>query len=504
MGEIILEMKNICKEFPGVKALSGVDFTVRRGEVHALIGENGAGKSTLMKVLTGIYRAESGTVHFKGKEFQARNPRDAQEQGISIIHQELNLLPDLNVAENIFITREPTKAAGCMVDDKKMHQRAKELMQKLSIDIRTTEIVGNLSVAQKQMVEIAKALAVDSDILVLDEPTSALAENEVNTLFDIIRSLRNEGKGIVYISHRLEEFERIVDRVTVLRDGTYVDSMLWKDTDIDGVVTLMVGRSITEQYPKRTVKPGEVVFEARHVSRKKVLKDAGICVRRGEVVGLAGLMGAGRTELARAIFGADPVESGEFYLNGQQLHIKRPYDAIKRGMLYLTEDRKKDGIFLDMEVGMNIIIGSLPYYASHNVIHEKKARKVVADQIRELRIKTPSDRQIAKFLSGGNQQKVLIARWLCRKADLIIFDEPTRGIDVGARYEIYSLINQIAQSGVGVIMISSDMPEILGMSDRIIVMCEGRVTGEVTRDEADQETILHMASNTHTRKREVM
>lgn len=504
MGEVILEMRGITKEFPGVKALNQVHFAVRRGEVHALIGENGAGKSTLMKILTGIYKPTAGELIYKGKPFFPNDPKHAQTEGISIIHQELNLLNDLDVAENIYISREPRKYKNVLIDDKRMHESAGKLLKRLGLDIDPYEKVRNLSVAQKQMIEIAKALSVDSEVLILDEPTSTLSEKEVQVLFGIIRKLREENVAIVYISHRLEEFDQIVDWVTVLRDGSYVDSCSWKEQTIDNLVKQMVGREITEQFPKRHAKIGEVVFEAKDITQKRLLKKVSIQVRAGEVVGLAGLVGAGRTELARAIFGADHIESGEFLLGEKSVKIRCPDDAIRSGIVYLPEDRKKDGVFLDQSVAMNITIANLREYAKNGVIREGAYQEAIQEKIQDLRIKTPSVSQLAQFLSGGNQQKVLIARWLCRNAKVIIFDEPTRGIDVGAKYEVYSLINRVAENGAAVIMISSDMAEILGMSDRIVVMCEGRVTGELSGAEATQEAVLHMASDTNKDMRKVV
>jgi ribose transport system ATP-binding protein len=474
--------------------LDNVQIEVKSGEVHALIGENGAGKSTLMKVLTGIYKQNSGEIYFKDQLFEAKNPRDAQAKGISIIHQELNLLPDLSVADNIFVTREPTRFENLMINDELMIKKSKEILKKLGMDIDPTTKVSELSVAQNQMIEIAKALIVKSEILVLDEPTSALAAHEVEVLFKIIKQLRAEGVGIIYISHRLEEFDEIVDRVTILRDGTYICTKDWKDSSIAELVKYMVGRSLTEQHPKRDFPVGEVVFEAKNIIRGKILKDVSINVRKGEVLGIAGLMGAGRTELARAIFGADKKESGNIYVEGNLVKINSTMDAIKNGIIYLSEDRKKDGLFLDLDIATNITIANLPGFAKYGVINDKQSSKVVADKIKELSVKTPSEKQIAQYLSGGNQQKVLICRWLCLESKVIIFDEPTRGIDVGSKFEIYTLINELAKAGKSIIMISSEMPEILGMSDRIVVMHEGRVTGEISKDEANQELVLNMAS----------
>lgn len=494
--KLVLRMDSIVKTFPGVKALDGVHLDVRRGEVHALCGENGAGKSTLMKCLTGIYVPEEGTMTFKGEPWKVSNPKEATDKGISIIHQELNLMNALTVAQNIFIGREPRKMAF-VLDDKKMRRETLKLMERIDFYLDPDAIVGTLTVAQMQMVEILRSLVVDTDILVLDEPTSSLTSAEVEKLFTIIRGLRDAGKGIVYISHRLEEFDHIVDKVTVLRDGQYVNTKLWKETTINEMIASMVGREMTEQFPERHAEIGEVVLEAKNIVRGKVLKNCSMYVRRGEVLGMAGLMGAGRTELARAIYGADKIDSGEVFINGKKVNIRNPKDAVKMGIAYLSEDRKRDGLMLDQDVSFNTYIANLNKYSTGGVVNDKEIRKTVGEFVEALSIKTPSLQQLTQFLSGGNQQKVLVARWLCKKSDIIFFDEPTRGIDVGSKYEIYCLINELAENGAAVIMITSEMAEILGMSDRIMVMYEGTVVGELSAEEANQEIVLHMASNTH-------
>lgn len=499
--ESILKMEGISKRFLGVVALQDVDFELFPGEIHALVGENGAGKSTLMKVLMGIHHPDGGRILFKGQPFQAKNPKDAQQHGISMIFQEFNLMPDLTVAENIFAARELRKARNLLIDDRQMNQKTQELLDSLSLSFSPTQKISSLSVAEMQMVEIAKALLYNSDVLVLDEPTSALAEHEVNKLFDILRRLREQGVAIVYISHRLEEFDRIVDKITVLRDGKYIGTKRWKDTTVPEMIRMMVGRSLEEQFPSRNAKIGEVVLEARNFSNAK-LKNVSLSVRSGEVLGLAGMMGAGRTEFARAIFGADPRESGEIFMDGRQIAVHTPADAIAHNIVYLPEDRKKDGLLLDQSVAMNILLASLSDNARHGIVNAKSCADTVSQKLSELSVKTPSSKQLVKFLSGGNQQKVLVCRWLCLNARVIIFDEPTRGIDVGAKYEIYSLINKMAEAGAAIIMISSEMPEVLGMSDRIAVMYEGRMVGEVERAEASQEKILNMASNIGEENRE--
>jgi ABC-type sugar transport system, ATPase component len=493
----ILKMEGISKKFPGVKALDKVHFELRKGEVHALAGENGAGKSTFMKILTGIYRADEGKIIYKGKEFIPSGPRNAQEEGISIIHQELNLMPDLSISENIFIGREPRRKSG-LIDMKKMNYESDKLLKRLGLDISPATKVGELTVASRQMVEIAKALSTDSEVLILDEPTSALSLAETKKLFEMIRILRKEGVGIIYISHRMEEFDEIVDRVTVLRDGQYISTHNWKGFSVSYLIKDMVGREMEEEYPARVCRLGDVVFEVKginsRINGKAVLENISFSVRSGEVLGIAGLMGAGRTELARAIIGADEKTSGEIYKNGKEIRVRNPGEAIRYGIAYLPEDRKETGLFLDQNVEFNITVASLTDRARRGIINDSEGAKISKDQIDKLHIKTPSIKQTIRFLSGGNQQKVLIARWLCKNCDVIIFDEPTRGIDVGAKWEVYNLMNEIASAGAGVIMISSEMKEVIGMSDRIIVMSEGHLTGELDAKNATQEEIMKAAS----------
>ncbi len=492
--QVLLNMEGIDKAFPGVQALKNAKLEVLKGEVHVLIGENGAGKSTLMKVLTGVYKKDSGNILFKGKEFNVKNPKEAAERGVSIIHQEFNLLPHLTVAQNIYIGREPKKNKF-IIDEKKMIKDTENVLKSLNLSIDPNERVDNLSVAEQQMVEIAKALAFKSEVLLLDEPTSALTESEIEDLFKIIKKLKKEGVGIVYISHRMEEFKHIADRITVLRDGSYIGTRIWKDVDINEIIKMMVGRDIKDQYPKREPNIGEVVFEAKNINRKGKLHDVSFSVKKGEILGFAGLMGAGRTEVARAIFGADPIDSGEFYLEGNKIKIKSPVDAIKNQIAYLSEDRKRDGLLLDLDVEFNTVIANIKEYSKLSVVNDKLCKKISNEKINDLKTKTPSLSQKTKFLSGGNQQKVLIGRWLCRDTKVLIFDEPTRGIDVGAKYEVYTLMKELAEKGVAIIMISSELPEILGMSDRIIVMHEGKKTGELDIKDATQEKIMSLASN---------
>jgi len=495
MEQDLLRMEHITKRFPGVVALNNVHFELHRGEIHSIIGENGAGKSTLMKILLGIYKQDNGDVWLRSKQFQARNPKHAQDNGISMIYQEFNLIPDLSVAENIYIAREPRKRIKFLIDDKAMIQKSQQLIDSLGLEIDPRRVVNDLSVAEKQMVEILKALVVESDILVLDEPTSALTEKEVQRLFEILRHLRQKGCGIIYISHRMEELNTISDRVTVLRDGTYIDTLVWKETSVAHLIRLMIGRQLKEMFPYVEAAPGDVVFKAERIGNGPMLKDVSLEARSGEILGLAGLMGAGRSEFARAVFGADRREQGALWINGKRIAPRTPVEAIKQGITYLPEDRKKDGLFLELDVYDNVLAGNLGQYAKHGVVSENQCAKVVDRQISELNVKTDTPRKIVKFLSGGNQQKVLLGRWFCKQAKLIIFDEPTRGIDVGAKAEIYQIMNTLKQQGAAIIMISSEMPEILGMSDRIVVMYEGRVTGELSRSEATSEKVLALASN---------
>jgi ribose transport system ATP-binding protein len=494
----LLEMKNITKSFPGVKALDDVYFDIDKGEVHAIAGENGAGKSTFMKILTGIYKADQGEIIYKGVPFEPINPKYTQDMGISIIHQELNLMPELTVAENMFIAREPRRMYG-LIDDSRMVEESKKILSEIGLQIKPNVKVKNLSIAERQMVEIAKALVVKSDILILDEPTSALSIAETERLFGIIRKLRADGVGIIYISHRLEEFDAIIDRVTVLRDGKYISTHVWSEFSIPQLIHEMVGRDMNEEYPKRDTKIGDVALEVsnltRKVNRTTILNDVSFSVRKGEVLGFAGLVGAGRTELARAIIGADPITTGDIYINGEKKEIRNPSSAITNGIAYLPEDRKDTGLFLDQSVVFNVTIASLENISKKSIINDRKGKENTQEKVDLLHIKTPSISQIVQYLSGGNQQKVLIARWLCRNFDVVIFDEPTRGIDVGAKYEVYTLINQIASRGAAVVVISSEMNELIGMSDRIVVMAEGKITGELDRNDATQNRILTLASN---------
>ncbi len=494
MGDIILTMKDIDKSFPGVHALDHVNFEVRKGEVHALMGENGAGKSTLMKVLTGIYAKDSGSIVFEGKEVEFHNTREAQDAGVVIVHQELNMLGHLTVAQNIFIGREFKK--GIRIDDKRMNEEAASLFRKLNIDIDPAEMMGNLTVGKQQMCEIAKAISHKAKVIVFDEPSAALTEAEIEELFKIIRDLRKQQLGIVYISHRMDEIKVITDRVTVMRDGTYVGTLITKDCTKDDIINMMVGRVIYEDPKTESTVPKDapVVLKVEHLNAGRMVKDVSFELRKGEILGFSGLMGAGRTETARAIFGADPKTGGNIYINGQKVEINSPQDAVKCGIGYLSEDRKRFGIVVQKSVAENTTMAALEKFVKGLFINKKAENDVSQEYVKSLATKTPSVEQLVVNLSGGNQQKIVIAKWLVRNCDILIFDEPTRGIDVGAKNEIYKLMNRLAEEGKSIIMISSEMTEILRMSDRIVVMCEGSKTGEIDISEASQEIIMNMAT----------
>ena len=494
MADVILTMKGIDKSYPGVHALDHVDLEVRKGEVHALMGENGAGKSTLMKVLTGIYHKDAGTITYEGKEVEFTNPREAQDAGIVIVHQELNMMGHLTVAQNIFIGREYMN--GKLIDDKKMNEEAKKLFDQLGINIDPKETMSRLTVGKQQMCEIAKAISHDAKVIIFDEPSAALTEAEIEELFKIIRDLRDKQMGIVYISHRMDEIKVITDRVTVMRDGGYVGTLITKDSTKDDIINMMVGRVIYED-PKtesQVAPDAPVVLKVEHLNAGRMVKDVSFELHKGEILGFSGLMGAGRTETARALFGADPKDSGDIYVNGQKVDIKTPQDAVKCGIGYLSEDRKRFGIVVDKTVAENSTMATMENFMKGIFIDKKKEKDVAQEYVEALKTKTPSVDQLVVNLSGGNQQKVVIAKWLVRNCDILIFDEPTRGIDVGAKSEIYHLMNELVAEGKSIIMISSEMTEILRMSDRIVVMCEGRKTGELGIEEATQERIMHAAT----------
>lgn len=495
--EPLVLMEGIDKSFPGVQALRNCRFELFPGEIHALVGENGAGKSTLMKILTGVFQKDAGRILYKGQEVKIPNPRAAQELGISIVHQELNLMPHLTVAQNIFIGREPRKKGfSVFLDEDEMIRRSRELLEMLHMPIDPRTKVRDLTVAKQQMVEIAKALSFNAEVLVMDEPTATLSEAEVEELFRVLRSLKERGMGIVYISHRLEELQEIADRVTVLRDGQYIGTLDIKEATIDRIISMMVGRSIYETAERKgTDTNAEVVLEVRGLSRGREIRDVSFVLRRGEILGFAGLVGAGRTEVARAIFGADPVDAGEIYVRGKRVRIKSPADAIRHGIAYLSEDRRRYGLMLGLDVETNMVLPSMEdFLRLRTFVDRKRARDRCQEYVAKLRIKTPSLVQKVKNLSGGNQQKVIVAKWLMKNCDILIFDEPTRGIDVGAKSEIYHLLNELVKEGKSIIMISSELPEILRMSHRILVMCEGRITGEIDAREATEELVMKYAT----------
>lgn len=493
MQEHIVIMKHISKEFPGVMALDDVSFYLKPGEVMALLGENGAGKSTLMKILSGVYTKDSGEISLFSKRVDELTPKKAREKGVAIIHQELNLCSHLSVAENIFLAREITHSG--ILSAREMNKRAKALLDRLNIDIKPEAIVGDLPVSKQQMVEIAKALSLNAKILIMDEPTSALTSKEIDDLFVIIRKLKEEGCGIVYISHRLEELQHIVDRVTIMRDGKYIASMNFTDINMQEIISLMVGREIKEKFPRVVCSPGKEILEVKNLNAGKLVRDVSFKLFEGEILGIAGLMGAGRTETTRAIFGVSPKESGEVILDGKALTINKPVDAIRAGIVLVPEDRKKDGLCTKLSIRYNIALPNLDILSKTIGVVDGKMEKVMVDKsIRELMIKLPNPEVNADSLSGGNQQKVVVSKWLSRNSRVVIFDEPTRGIDVAAKVEIYNLMNDLKKRGIGVLFVSSEMQEILGISDRIIVMCDGKVTGELNARDATQKLILEYAT----------
>ena len=494
MGETILKMQGIQKYFSGVHALKGVDFELRAGEVHALMGENGAGKSTLIKVLCGIHKRDGGSVELFGEEVNFNNIAESQAAGISVIHQELNMMGHLTVAQNMFIGREFKQ--GIFINDKKMEEEAQKLFDKMGVKIDPATRLGDLTVGKQQMVEIAKAVSRECKLLVLDEPTAALTLPEVEELFKIMGELKEKGIGMIYISHRMDEITRISDRVTVMRDGEYVGTVNTAEVTKDDIVKMMVGRVIMgDQKAASTVAPdAPVILEVKNLNAGKEVRNVSFQLRKGEILGFAGLMGAGRTEVARALYGADPRQTGEIFINGKKVNIKTPKQAVTCGICYLSEDRKRYGLMLQKSVTENTTIASVDDFIQAGLINDSAMRSSSAEFNTKLRTKTPSMEQLLKNLSGGNQQKVIIARWLMKNADIFIFDEPTRGIDVGAKSEIYNLMDELVSQGKSIIMISSELPEVLRMSDRILVMCEGRKTGELDISEATQENIMQLAT----------
>ena len=490
MGKYILEMKEITKIFPGVVALDNVSLKVKSGSVHALVGENGAGKSTLMKILTGVYKATSGEIYLEGKRVDLQGVRDAQEKGISIIFQEFNLINTLTVAENIFLGRYNSSQ---LIGWKQIRNKAHELLERLGFNFDVDRIVGTLSTAEKQLVEIAKALSYNAKIIVMDEPTSSLTKREIEMLFPIIENLKKNNIAVIYISHKLDEVFRICDSVSILRDGKIVGERDIKSITRDEIIEKMVGRSIDTEYPKRSKNIGEIIMEVKKLSRGSKLKDISFKLHRGEVLGIAGLVGSGRTELAETIFGVYPADKGEVLINGKKVEIRSTRDAKKYSIGFVTEDRRGTGIVIDMDITKNITITKLNAVKKRWLLDRRKEEEVAINYIERLNIKTPSVHQILNNLSGGNQQKVVLSKWLFSDADILILDEPTRGIDVGAKYEIYCLINKLVEQGKAIIMISSELPEVLGMSDRILVMHNGTIKGELTGEEMTAENVMQLA-----------
>ncbi|MBP5125517.1 sugar ABC transporter ATP-binding protein [Pseudomonas protegens] len=489
----LLEVLNVSKGFPGVVALANVQLRVRPGTVLALMGENGAGKSTLMKIIAGIYQPDSGELRLKGRPVTFATPLAALQAGIAMIHQELNLMPHMSIAENIWIGREQQNRLG-LIDHREMHRCTAALLERLRIDLDPEEQVGNLSIAERQMVEIAKAVSYDSDVLIMDEPTSAITDKEVAHLFSIIADLKAQGKGIVYITHKMNEVFAIADEVAVFRDGAYIGLQRADSLDGDSLISMMVGRELSQLFPQREKPIGELLLKVRDLRLDGVFAGVSFDLHAGEILGIAGLMGSGRTNVAETLFGITPSDGGEIVLDGQPLRIGDPHRAIEKGLALLTEDRKLSGLFPCLSVLENMEVAVLPHYAGGGFVQQKALRALCEDMCRKLRVKTPSLEQCIDTLSGGNQQKALLARWLMTQPRILILDEPTRGIDVGAKAEIYRLIASLAGEGMAVIMISSELPEVLGMSDRVMVMHEGQLMGTLDRNEATQERVMQLAS----------
>ncbi len=499
--EEILRLEGVGKTFSGVKALQNVTLSINKGEVHALMGENGAGKSTLMKILAGLYRPDEGGIYLQNQKVQIHNAYEAIKMGISMIHQELMPIPEMTVAENIFLGREPTIRGTPIFNSREINRMAASVFKTMSLDINPQNMMKSLSVAEAQLVEIAKAVSFNSDILIMDEPTSAITDREVEKLFKLIGELKRKGVSIIYISHKMDEIFKIADRITVLRDGQFVGSKRAEELDKEKLVSMMVGRQLSSIFPKLKSTCGDVALEVRNLTKKGLFEDVSFCVKKGEILGISGLMGAGRTELVETIFGVRKSDSGDILINGKKVNIKNPRHAIKNGIALVPEDRKGSGLNLIASINDNISLANLSRLCTFGVIKKRKEKKCSDEQINSLRIKTPSRNQIVNSLSGGNQQKVVIGKWLLCNPDVLILDEPTRGVDVGAKAEIHSIVSRLAVEGKAVIIISSEMPEIIGMSDRVIVLCEGRLTGEFNREEITQEKIMVCAAG---RKKEVI
>ena len=490
--KVVLQMKGVKKYFPGVKALDGVDFELHKGEIHALLGENGAGKSTLIKILTGIYSMTEGSIHIKGEEVHMKSVKDARECRIAAIHQEICLVPYISVARNVYLGRELKNKLGLM-DDKAMEAETQKLLDRLGMDIDASKEVRKYSIAQQQLIEIAKALALDAEILLMDEPTSSLTEKEVVKLFETIRRLKENGTSIIYISHRMDELFQLSDRVTVLRDGQYIGTYVTAETTREELVAAMVGRQLTEFYVKDSVPQNEVFMEVKNLTRSGVFNDVSFTLKKGEILGVSGMVGAGRSEVARAIVGIDPKDGGEVLLEGKQLSIQKPKDAIDAGIVLIPENRKEEGLVLENSVRFNTTLAVLKEFIRGVFWNRKKEEEIVAQHVNTLKIRTPHFEQLILNLSGGNQQKVVIAKWLATEPKVLIMDEPTRGVDVGAKAEIYTIMNALAKQGISIIMISSDLPEIINMSDRVLVMREGNLAAILEKDEIGQEQIMRYA-----------
>ncbi|WML24712.1 sugar ABC transporter ATP-binding protein [Neobacillus sp. OS1-33] len=490
----VIEMKGISKAFSGNRVLDQVDFQLLRGEIHALMGENGAGKSTLIKILTGIYERDAGKVFIKGKEVHFKNPKEAEQMGIAVIHQELNIIPYLTVYENMFLGKELTVGRFGITRDKEMKKKTKEYLDRLGIEIDPNMEAGNLSVGQQQMIEIARAVAANTEVLIMDEPTAALTDREIEALFKVIDSLKKQGVGIVYISHRMEEIFQICDRISVLRDGQFIDSKEVAKTNFDEIVKLMVGRQLGERFPERNTKIGQERFKVENLTSKGSFENISFSIHQGEIVGVAGLMGAGRSEIMQAIFGYRALDGGKMFIDGKEVTIKSPYEAIKAGIAFVTEDRKSQGLILDLSVRENLSITTLDKISNKSVVSSKTEISLVDEMIEKLHVKTSGREISVKSLSGGNQQKIVIGKWLGIHPKILILDEPTRGVDVGAKKEIYQLMNDLTKQGVSIIMVSSELPEILGMSDRVLVIHEGKLTNVLNKSEATQENIMQSAT----------
>lgn len=490
----MIKMTNISKSFSGNQVLNNVQFSLEPGEIHALMGENGAGKSTLMKILTGIYTRDSGTIEVKGKEVHFTSPKQAEDAGIAVIHQELNILPHLSITDNMFLGNEETYGRSGIVKTKAMEAKTKKALMDLGLDIDPAAAASSLSVGQQQIVEIAKALAVEAEVIVMDEPTAALTDREIDTLFATIRELQGRGVSFIYISHRMEEIFSLCDRITILRDGEFVGDKLIAETSFEEIVQMMVGRELGERFPQRNAAIGEVKLAVKGLSRKDCFEGVSFDIHKGEVVSIAGLMGAGRTEVAQSIFGYKKANSGTIEFNGKTVNIKNPKHAKELGIGYITEDRKTEGLIVDFTIEENVSMTNLSSISKNGLISKKKERSLYDSMVKRLGIRTSGPEQTAKSLSGGNQQKVVIAKWLGIEPELLILDEPTRGVDVGAKKEIYSIINELAERGVAILMISSELPEVIGMADRVLVMHEGKVTADLPKAEMSQERIMHFAT----------